>query len=97
MWTELAYPTKTLHAVKIPTRVAPAALDHPPPLVKVKRTSEALPPGEVVHNVTTIASQAAQWIESMMPSRIGNFLVTTLRCQRDPRRPSLALETVCSQ
>ena len=76
MWTELSYPTNTLQAVKTPTSVAAAAEDHPPPFVNVNNTSEALPRGDTTHSVTTIASHAAQWMISMMPSRRGNFLVT---------------------
>lgn len=60
MCTELSYPTKTLQAVRTPTRVAPAADPQPPPSVKVKRTSEALPRGDVVHNVITMANQETQ-------------------------------------
>lgn len=77
--TLLSYPTNTDHAVKTPTNVAPVAEPHSPPSVKVNKTSDALPRGLVTQRVTMIASHAAQWIMSIIPSRRGNFFVTAAR------------------
>ena len=42
-----SYPSNELHAVMSPIKVEIALFGHPPPFVKVNKTSEAFPCGDV--------------------------------------------------
>ena len=74
MCTALSYPRRPLHAVKIPISAAPPGDDHPPSLLKVSKTSLALPIGEVTQSTTTKATQLAMCTTIITPSSAGNSL-----------------------
>jgi hypothetical protein len=67
-------PVNEMTAVRIPTSADVPSLFHPPPLLKVVKTSFAFARGARVQRGIKIAKKPAIWIRSRIASTSGNFL-----------------------